>query len=47
MKISILNKIRHYLNPLHIMCRLIDMGISRKNARLFAKRYQAFYQIIL
>jgi len=26
----------HYLNPLHVYCRLIDLGLSRASARQWA-----------
>jgi hypothetical protein len=32
--------IEHYSNPLHIYCRLRDIGISRANAKHLAERYE-------
>lgn len=31
----------HCLNPLHIFCRLVDIGISRKYALKIARIYEA------
>ena len=32
--------LNHYLNPVHIYCRLIDMGMDRKTAMVWCKRYE-------
>jgi len=42
----ILNLINHYLNPLHIYCRLIDCGIAKDFARDFVSTYEKFYKPI-
>jgi hypothetical protein len=34
---------RHYLNPLHIMCRLIDLGVKKTVARRIVRWYEVFY----
>ncbi len=39
-------KIRHYLNPLHIYCRLINLGIKKKKAQTICKYYQKIYSIL-
>lgn len=39
--------IRHYINPLHIYCRLTEAGVCKIKARLFCCYYQKFYAIIL
>lgn len=39
--ITILDRIRHVLNPLHIYCRLTCLGISCKVARDICKIYEA------
>jgi len=42
---TILDRIRHKLNPLHIYCRLTCLGISSKVARDICKIYEAgFYK---
>jgi len=32
--------LQHYLNPLHIYCRLVDIGIPRSIAVSFCKTYE-------
>jgi hypothetical protein len=32
--------IKHYLNPLHVYCRLLDIGLSEKTASSFCRRYE-------
>lgn len=39
-RILILNIIQHYLNPLHVYCRIIDLEINDS----FAKRLCCFYE---
>ena len=34
---------QHYLNPLHVYCRLIDMGVNMK----LAKRIAIFYERLI
>ena len=37
----ILNTVlKHYMNPLHLYCRLRDLGISRRPATLLCKLYE-------
>lgn len=33
--------INHIFNPLHIYCRLVDLGIGRDLARRMARRYES------
>ena len=33
-------KLQHYLNPLHVFCRLRDLGVNPKRALLIAKHYE-------
>lgn len=43
--LTLLDKIRHQLNPLHIYCRLTCFGISSKVAKDLCKIYEAgFYK---
>ena len=32
--------LQHYLNPLHIYCRMIDVGISKRTAGYFCMLYE-------
>jgi hypothetical protein len=32
--------VQHYANPLHIYCRLCDLGVSRKNAKWICARIE-------
>jgi hypothetical protein len=32
--------LQHYLNPLHVYCRLMDIGIPRSFAMLVCKLYE-------
>jgi hypothetical protein len=32
--------IKHYMNPLHVYCRLRDMGISRNAASFVCRLYE-------
>ncbi len=34
------SKLQHYLNPLHIYCRLRDMGITKRIALLICRTYE-------
>ena len=38
--LTLLDKIRHQLNPLHIYCRLTCLGISSKKAMGICKIYE-------
>jgi hypothetical protein len=38
--LTLLNKIRHQLNPLHIYCRLTYLGISSRVAMGICKIYE-------
>lgn len=39
-KITFLDRIRHHLNPLHIYCRLICLGLSSKTALGICRVYE-------
>jgi hypothetical protein len=39
--ISVLDRLRHLLNPLHVYCRLTHLGISGKVARDICKIYES------
>lgn len=39
--------IRHHTNPLHVYCRLVDIGISAKTARTIARVYEILFYWIL
>lgn len=42
------NFVKHFFNPLHIYCRLIDCGCPEKRARNICKRYdRIFFAIIV
>ena len=35
--------LQHVFNPLHVMCRLIDLGLSMKAARRIVSWYEILY----
>jgi hypothetical protein len=37
------SKIQHYLNPLHIYCRLRDFGLSQYQATALCKFYEKIF----
>jgi hypothetical protein len=37
-----LNAIKHYFNPLHIYCRLRDMGLPKVEAIFVCRLYEGF-----
>lgn len=39
--------LRHYLNPLHILCRLRQCGISAPTARKVCLAYERVYTKVL
>jgi hypothetical protein len=46
--LKLMDKIRHHLNPMHIYCRLTELGISYNHAKRLCKIYEAiFYKTIL
>ena len=38
--------IEHFFNPLHVYCRLMDVGFSRKNAGRLSLLYEGIVKII-
>ncbi|MCK5610437.1 hypothetical protein KAR91_51670 [Candidatus Pacearchaeota archaeon] len=44
--ISMADRLRHIFNPLHVYCRLIDIGINRKTAKRAMSVYGIVYDII-
>jgi hypothetical protein len=38
-----INAIKHYLNPLHIYCRLRDTGLSKKKAIFIGSLYEDLF----
>jgi hypothetical protein len=34
------DKLRHHFNPLHVYCRLLDIGINRRTARNLSRWYE-------
>lgn len=40
-------QIQHYANPLHVMCRLRDLGVSKTAARRIVARYESVVRPIL
>jgi len=40
-------KLRHRLNPLHVYCRLVDLGVSRARAGRICAVYEKFYARVL
>lgn len=42
-----LELIRHYLNPLHVYCRLADMGLPKRVCKALCKPYGLAYRLLL
>ena len=38
--------VEHYSNPLHVYCRLIDIGISKERARSLSIHYERVLKLI-
>jgi hypothetical protein len=48
MKAQFKESLRHLLNPVHVYCRLCDLGLSRRMARQFASGWEnRVYRFIL
>ena len=46
-KLTLLDRMRHQLNPMHVYCRLTELGISPNHAKGLCKMYEAiFYKSI-
>lgn len=41
MKLTIKDRCRHYLNPLHVICRLVDCGISVRVSKKLGCWYES------
>ena len=39
-KVIMVDHIKHYMNPLHIYCRLRDMGIKKGKAKFLCRIYE-------
>lgn len=37
---------QHYANPLHVYCRLIDLGIKKEISRKICTGYELVYNLI-
>lgn len=37
---TIMSEIKHYLNPLHVYCRLRDIGVSKCRAQFVCRLYE-------
>lgn len=35
-------KLRHYMNPLHIYCRLRGLGVSKGTAKYVCRKYEGY-----
>jgi hypothetical protein len=35
-------RLQHYLNPLHIYCRLRDLGVAKEQATCLCRFYERF-----
>jgi len=38
-------KIQHYMNPLHVYCRLRDLGFSKETAVFLGRVYEKFLKL--
>ena len=43
MRLFIIRYLRHRLNPLHIMCRLVDLGFDMARAKYYSMTYGRWY----
>jgi len=43
MLFSIRRDFRHYFNPLHVYCRLRDIGLGSTGARRLCRAYERFF----
>ena len=41
-KMSLKQTIKHYLNPLHVFCRLRDINISKRLAGFLSQNYEKY-----
>lgn len=40
--------LRHHLNPVHVRCRLLDLGMDKWRANRWSRRYENwFYKRVL
>lgn len=37
------DQLRHYLNPMHVYCRLCELGIRAETAMWIVRKYEAIY----
>ena len=42
-ELSIKNRLRHYINPIHIYCRLRDLGVNKKWAMKIVNKWETVY----
>jgi len=40
------SKLNHYLSPLHMYCRMIDLGMEKSKARRWATTYENVYRVV-
>jgi len=40
-------KTQHYLNPLHVYCRMRDLGITIKIATFLGRIYERLYNLFI
>ena len=41
------DRLRHFLNPLHLYCRLRDVGVTPRKAKAMCARYAKLYHLFL
>lgn len=44
--VSSADTMRHFFNPLHVYCRLIDAGVKHRHAKRIIAAYDVFYSLI-
>ena len=47
MVIKIKENLRHYLNPMHVYCRLVQLGINKARALQVCGKYELIYRRVL
>lgn len=45
LNISPSDNLRHYLNPIHVYCRLIDLKINKNLSKYLIKYYELLYKL--
>lgn len=47
LQVRVVDRVRHHLNPLHVMCLLVRCGIERRAALKAAQAWERCYKVLL